>query len=68
MKANTIEISVEEFSRLKDIETRFVIMKEQMNRADYCPIHWQIILDMPPEEESQFVHFQPLIAKKEGGE
>ena len=65
MKANIIEISVEEFARLKDIETRFVIMKEQMIHADYCPIHWQIILDMQPEKETEFVHFQPIVAKTE---
>ena len=41
---NTIEIDVEEFSRLKDIETRFTILKNQMMHAEYCPIHTQVIL------------------------
>lgn len=39
-----IGISVEEYARLKDIETRFSILKNQMMNAEYCPIHTQIIL------------------------
>lgn len=41
---NTIEVSIEEFARLKDIETRFTILKNQMVNAEYCPIHTQVIL------------------------
>ena len=44
MIKNTIEISIEEYARLKDIETRFTILKNQMMNAEYCPIHTQIIL------------------------
>ena len=48
----TIEIDVEEFARLKDIETRFAIFKECMIKADYCPIHHQIILGIENESGS----------------
>ena len=44
-----ITLSLEEFTRLKDIETRFVIIKEQMLHAEYCPIHTQIILGIEKE-------------------
>lgn len=45
----TITISVEEYTRLKDIETRFTILKEEMLKASYCPIHHQIILGIENE-------------------
>lgn len=48
---NGIEISIAEYSRLKDIETRFTIMREQMLNAEYCPIHTQIILGIEKEYE-----------------
>ena len=41
---NAITISFEEYTRLKDIETRFAILKNQMLHAEYCPIHTQVIL------------------------
>jgi len=44
-----IEISVEEFARLKDIETRFVILQQEMLKASYCPIHHRIILGIENE-------------------
>lgn len=47
--AGTITISVAEFSRLKDIETRFEILRREMLDATYCPIHWQIILGIEKE-------------------
>lgn len=47
--AGTITISVAEFSRLKDIETRFEILRREMLDATYCPIHWQIILGIEEE-------------------
>jgi len=50
---NTINLSVEEYTRLKDIETRFAIIKEQMLHAEYCPIHTQIILGIEKEYEKQ---------------
>lgn len=50
---DTIEITVEEFARLKDIETRFEIMKQEMLKASYCPIHHQIILGIENEYEQQ---------------
>ncbi len=40
----TVTITVEEFARLKDIETRFTVLKNQMVHAEYCPIHTQVIL------------------------
>ena len=49
MNGKHIQISVEEFERLKDIETRFAIIKEQMLHAEYCPIHTQIILGIEKE-------------------
>lgn len=49
MNKNTIEISIEEYARLKDIETRFAIMKQEMLKAAYCPIHHQIILGIETE-------------------
>lgn len=48
-KTNTIEITIEEYSRLKDIETRFAILKGSMIHADFCPIHHQIILGIEKE-------------------
>lgn len=42
-------ISIEEYTRLKDIETRFAILKEEMLKAAYCPIHHQIILGIEQE-------------------
>ena len=44
MANQTIEISIEEYTHLKDIQTRFEIIKNQMMRAEYCSIHTQIIL------------------------
>lgn len=49
MNKNTIEISIEEYARLKDIETRFKILKQEMLKASYCPIHHQIILGIESE-------------------
>ena len=50
---DTIEITVEEFARLKDIETRFGILKQEMLKASYCPIHHQIILGIESEYKQQ---------------
>lgn len=47
----TVTISVSEFERLKDIETRFNIIKGQMLHAEYCPIHTQVILGIEREIE-----------------
>lgn len=49
----TVTISVAEFERLKDIETRFKIIKGQMLHAEYCPIHTQIILGIERECEAK---------------
>lgn len=49
----SIEITVEEFARLKDIETRFEILKREMLKASYCPIHHQIILGIENEYAQQ---------------
>ena len=51
--ANKIELTVEEYTRLKDIETRFAIIKEQMLHAEYCPIHTQIILGIEQERKEK---------------
>lgn len=44
-----ITISVEEYTRLKDIETRFAILREETLHANYIPIHHQIILGIENE-------------------
>lgn len=44
-----ILIDLDEYMRLKDIETRFAILKNQMIHADYCPIHQQVILGIENE-------------------
>lgn len=48
-----IGISVEEYSRLKDIETRFTVLKNQMLHAEYCPIHTQVILGIENEYKNK---------------
>lgn len=53
MNKTTIEITVEEYARLKDIETRFAILKQEMLKASYCPIHHQIILGIEKEYKQQ---------------
>lgn len=45
----TINISIEEFTRLKDIETRFEILKNQMMDDEFVPKHIQIILGIEGE-------------------
>ena len=49
MSNTTMHISIEEYTRLKDIETRFAIIKEQMLHADYVPVYQQIILGIEKE-------------------
>ena len=56
---NIIEISIEEYTRLKDIETRFQIIRDQMLHAEYCPIHTQIILGI--EKEYKKHEWHPLL-------
>ena len=55
---SSIVITVEEYVRLKDIETRFSIMREQMLRADYCAIHHQIILGIENEYKQKTKELQ----------
>ena len=45
----TVEIPVSEYVRLKDIETRFAILKEEMIHSSYCAIHHQVILGIENE-------------------
>ena len=45
----TVEIPVSEYVRLKDIETRFAILKEEMIHSSYCAIHHQVILGIEHE-------------------
>ena len=49
MSNTTMQITIEEYTRLKDIETRFTIMKDQMLHAEYIPIYQQIILGIENE-------------------
>ena len=65
---DTIEITVEEFARLKDIETRFEIIKKEMLKAAYCPIHHQIILGIENECAQQKEIEVLSFMKKEHGE
>ena len=53
MNNSNITIPMKEYSRLKDIETRFTIIKEQMLKAEYCPIHTQVILGIEQEYAAQ---------------
>lgn len=64
----TIEISLEEYTRLKDIETRFSILKNQMIHADYCPVHQQVILGIEKEyaakDKELKLDMLPFLGKK----
>ena len=53
---NNIEISVDEFVRLKDIETRFTIMCKEILRMDYVPIHQQILLGIEKEYAAKHIN------------
>lgn len=44
-----VEIPVSEYVRLKDIETRFEILKNEMIHSSYCAIHHQVILGIEHE-------------------
>ena len=46
----TVTIPVADFSYLKDIETRFNILKKQMLNAEDCPLDTQIILGIENEK------------------
>ena len=48
-----ITISIEEYAKLKDIQTRFAILKKEMMYAEYCPIHHQIILGIEKEYKTK---------------
>ena len=48
-EATGITIPIHEYAKLKDIETRFTIIREQMLHAEYCSIHTQIILGIENE-------------------
>lgn len=67
MNSTTIEITIEEYTRLKDIETRFEIIKRGMLHATYIPIHEQIVLGIEAECAAKpGIKFEPLPKKKEG--
>lgn len=55
---SSIVITVEEYTRLKDIETRFSIMRDQMLHSDYCAIHHQIILGIEKEYKQKTKELQ----------
>lgn len=55
-----VTISVEEYTRLKDIQTRFEILKNQMIHADYCPIHTQIVLGIENEYKKKEIELIPV--------
>lgn len=67
-KNNEITITLEEYMHLKDIATRFVILKNQMIHADYCPIHQQVILGIENEyaakDKELKLDMLPLLGKK----
>ena len=58
-----IILQIEEYTHLKDIETRFTILRDEMLKAAYCPIHHQIILGI--EKEYQQMHGTPEKEKRE---
>lgn len=68
MKEQTISIPVEEYTRLKDIETRFAILKEQMLQMEYFPLHWKTIFGLPAEPDLDPIHVETMIARKEVAE
>lgn len=49
MNNKTIEVTIDEYARLKDIETRFSIIKEQMIKSEYVPTYTQAILGIEKE-------------------
>lgn len=51
-----ITIPMREYARLKDIETRFTIMRGEMINADYVPIHHQILLGIEEEYSNKQAH------------
>lgn len=46
---NAIEISVYEYVRLKDFETRFLLLRKNMLHAEYCSLQNQFILGIENE-------------------
>ena len=67
MNNTTIEITIEEYTRLKDIETRFEIIKKGMLHANYIPLHEQIVLGIEKECATKpGIDWDPLHPKKEG--
>ena len=67
-KSNEITISLEEYMNLKDIATRFAILKNQMIHADYCPVHQQVILGIENEyakkNKELSLEMLPFLGKK----
>jgi hypothetical protein len=61
-----ITIPVDEYSRLKDIETRFTIIKAEMLHAEYCPLHTKIILGIENVTMPEFLTKEFHIPEKEG--
>lgn len=53
LPTTTIAIPVEEYVHLKDIQTRFEILKNEMIHSSYCPIHHQVILGIEYEYEQK---------------
>lgn len=62
-----VEIQVSEYARLKDIETRFTVLKTQMLHAEYCPLHTKIILGIENEKPKHDVFSIPPLAKEDDG-
>ena len=62
----TVTITVEEFARLKDIETRFTVLKNQMLHAEYCPIHTQVILGIENEKAAKEFSLDSILKMDDG--
>ena len=62
-----VEVSVSEYARLKDIETRFTVLRNQMLHAEYCPLHTQIILGIENEKKNQNDFYIPPLVKADDG-
>ena len=67
-ESKMILVDLEEYIHLKDIETRFTIIKNQMIHADYGPIHQQVILGIENEcaakDKELKLDMLPLLGKK----
>ena len=53
MEKKTIEITIEEYTHLKDIQTRFEILKNQAMNDEYVSKHTQVVLGIEHSYEAK---------------